>query len=378
MTEATDLDGRIRDILADAPVIDGHNDLPWAMRSKVRYDLNAIDLAVDQSSTGLHTDLTRMHAGGMGAQFWSVFVSGAMPEPAAVVATLEQIDFVHQLVARFPDQLAIARTADDVLAARSTGRIASLIGIEGGHSIASSLAVLRMMHGLGARYLTLTHVKNTAWADSSTDVVGVGGLNDFGRDVVRECNQLGVMVDLSHVAASTMHAALDVSTKPAFFSHSNALALCGHPRNVPDDVLTRVRDTNGVVMLTFVPGFLNEECRVWMDAMIELEDELTRTYPEDSPAWHEQRAAWVEVNKRPPCGIPDVADHIEYVRDLAGIDAVGLGSDFDGIVETPDGLGDVSAYPRLLAELAGRGWSDADLGKLTWHNALRVMRETLR
>jgi membrane dipeptidase len=378
MTEATIRDGRIRDILAGAPVIDGHNDLPWAMRSKVRYDMNAIDLAADQSGTGLHTDLTRMRAGGMGAQFWSVFVSSAMPEPSAVVATLEQIDFVHQLVARFPDQLMIARTAEDVEAARASGRIASLIGIEGGHSIAGSLAVLRMMHALGARYLTLTHVKNNAWADSATDEVGVGGLSAFGQDVVRECNRLGVMVDLSHVAPATMHAALDVSTKPAFFSHSNALALCGHPRNVPDDVLARVRDTHGVVMMTFVPGFLNEECRVWMDAMIELEEELTRTYPEDSPAWHLERAQWVEVNKRPPCGIADVANHIEYVREVAGVDAIGLGSDFDGIIETPDGLTDVSAYPLLLAELAGRGWPDADLGKLTWHNALRVMRESLR
>jgi membrane dipeptidase len=378
MTEATIRDGRIRDILAGAPVIDGHNDLPWAMRSKVRYDMNAIDLAVDQSGTGLHTDLTRMRAGGMGAQFWSVFVSSAMPEPPAVVATLEQIDFVHQLVDRFPDQLMIARTAEDVEAARASGRIASLIGIEGGHSIAGSLAVLRMMHALGARYLTLTHVKNNAWADSATDEVGVGGLSAFGQDVVRECNRLGVMVDLSHVAPTTMHAALDVSTKPAFFSHSNALALCGHPRNVPDDVLARVRDTHGVVMMTFVPGFLNEECRVWMDALIELEEELTRSYPEDSPAWHHERAKWVEVNKRPPCGIADVANHIEYVRDVAGVDAIGLGSDFDGIIETPDGLTDVSAYPLLLAELAGRGWPDADLGKLTWHNALRVMRESLR
>ena len=378
MNEAAELNRRIRDILVDAPVIDGHNDLAWAMRSKVRSDLNAIDLAADQSATGLHTDLARMRTGGMGAQFWSVFVPTAMPESAAVTATLEQIDFVHQLVARFPDRLAIARTAEDVEWARGSGRIASLIGIEGGHSIASSLGVLRMMHALGARYLTLTHVKNTPWADSSTDEVGVGGLNDFGRDVVRECNRLGVMVDLSHVAASTMHAALDVSAKPAFFSHSNALALCGHPRNIPDDVLVRVRDTGGVVMLTFVPGFLNEECRVWMDALVALEDDLTRVYSEDSPAWHHERAAWVEVNKRPPCGIADVANHIEYVRDLAGVDAVGLGGDFDGVIETPDGLGDVSAYPRLLAELAARGWSDADLGKLTWHNAIRVMRETLR
>lgn len=368
---------RVREVLRGAPVIDGHNDLPWQMRNRVRYDLNEIDLAVDQSATGLHTDLVRMRAGGLGAQFWSVYVPTSLAGDEAVVATLEQIDFVHQFIERFPDQLAFARTADDVESAHKSGRIASLIGIEGGHSIASSLGTLRMMHALGARYMTLTHSENTPWADSATDEPGVGGLNDFGREVVRECNHLGVMVDLAHVAPSTMRAALDVSSKPAFFSHSNALSLCGHPRNVPDDVLLRVRDTEGVVMLTFVPGFLNEECRTWMQAMIAMEKEWSASYRQDSPDWLAARAKWVQANDRPPCGIADVANHVEHVRDIAGVEAVGIGGDFDGTSETPDGLPDVAAYPALLAELAERGWSDQDLAKVTWHNALRVMRATL-
>jgi membrane dipeptidase len=361
-----DIADRIRAVLVDAPVIDGHNDLPWAMRSRVSYDMDEIDLGVDQTGIGLHTDLDRMRSGGMGAQFWSVYVSDKLTGDAAVVATLEQIDFVYQFAARFPDRLTIARTADEVEAAHRAGRIASLIGVEGGHSIAESMGTLRSLHALGARYLTLTHVHNTPWADSATDEPAVGGLSPFGHDVVRECNRLGVMVDLSHVAPSTMHAALDTSTAPAFFSHSSARALCDTPRNVPDDVLARVRETNGVVMVTFVPGFLNEPCRQWMTSFMAA-DGL------DTP---ERRDAWLGDNPQPPCGVGDVADHIEYVRDVAGIDAVGIGSDFDGVPTLPEGLNGVGTFPTLLAELAERGWSDADLGKLTWHNALRVLRAT--
>jgi membrane dipeptidase len=235
-----------------------------------------------------------------------------------------------------------------------------------------------MMHALGARYMTLTHAHNTSWADSATDEPAVGGLTDFGRDVVRECNRLGVLVDLSHVAATTMRAALDVSDKPAFFSHSNALALCGHPRNVPDDVLARVRDTEGVVMLTFVSGFLTEECRAWMAELAAAEQEWQQEFAQDSPQRHQAQAAWVAAHPRPPCGVKDVANHIEYVRDVAGVNAVGLGGDYDGMVGVPDGLPDVSSYPALLAELADRGWSEPDLAKLTWHNAMRVMRVTLK
>jgi membrane dipeptidase len=235
---------------------------------------------------------------------------------------------------------------------------------------------LRMMHALGARYLTLTHFANTPWADSATDTPAVGGLSDFGREVVRECNRLGVIADLSHTADATMHATLDVSTAPAFFSHSSARALCGHSRNVPDDVLLRVRDSDGIVMVTFVPGFLTEECRKWIDELI---TENRRTEAEHGKPTGSQRTAeleWLKANPRPPCSVSNVADHVEHVREVAGVDHVGLGGDFDGVVATPDGLSGVDGYPALLEELADRGWSDADLAKLTWHNAVRVMRDT--
>jgi membrane dipeptidase len=367
---------RIAAVLADAPVVDGHNDLAWELRRRVGSDLDRIDLTVDQRATGLHTDLARLREGGVGAQFWSVYVSGRLTGDAAVAATLEQIDFVRRLVAAYPRHLALATTADEMDAARESGRVASLLGMEGGHSIACSLGTLRMMYALGARYLTLTHARNTPWADSATDEPAVGGLSPFGREVVREMNRLGMLVDLSHVAPSTMDAALDTSTAPAFFSHSSARALCDHPRNVPDAVLRRVRETNGVVMVTFVPGFLTEECRVWMDGLIVEEDRLAAAYPDDSPPFHAAVAAWLAANPRPPCDVADVADHVEHVRAVAGVDHVGLGGDFDGTISPPDRLTDVAGYPALLAELADRGWSDTELAKLTWHNAVRVVRDT--
>ena len=274
----------------DYPVFDGHNDLPWELRRRVRGDLGALDLRTDRSATGLHTDLPRLRTGRVGAQFWSVY---APDGPAAVATALEQIDLVRRLVRAYPDDLVLALDAADVERAVAAGRIASLAGVEGGHLIGNSLGVLRMLHALGARYLTLTHVRNTDWADSATDEPRVGGLNDFGREVVRELNRLGMLADLSHVAPSTMHAALEVSVAPAFFSHSSARALCDHPRNVPDDVLARVRDTGGVVMVTFVPGFLNEECREWMDALVAEESRLSLSVPMDDPAWAAGEAAWI-------------------------------------------------------------------------------------
>jgi membrane dipeptidase len=365
---------RLTALLARTPVWDGHNDLAWELRRRVRYDLTAIDLTADQSGTGLHTDLPRLRAGGVGAQFWSVYVSCAFTGDSAVSATLEQIDAVRRLVDAYPDRLALASTVDDVDRARADGRIASLLGAEGGHSINCSLGTLRMLSALGVRYLTLTHVRNTPWADSATDEPRVGGLSAFGHEVVREMNRLGMLVDLSHVAPSTMRAALDTSTAPAFFSHSSARALCDHPRNVPDDLLTRVRDSNGVVMVTFVPGFVSPVYRHWMDALMEAE--ASWDHASDSPQWSEARDAWVATNPPPPCTVGDVADHVEHVREVAGVDHVGLGGDYDGVVTTPDGLDDVSTYPKLLAELAARGWSDADLARLTWHNVRRVVADT--
>jgi membrane dipeptidase len=365
---------RIRALLANAPVVDGHNDLPWELRQRVRYDLDVIDIAQNQSETGLHTDIPRLRAGGVGAQFWSVYVPSKGLNP--VTATMEQIDAVRMMTARYPNDLVLAGSADDMESARASGRIACLVGMEGGHSIDCSLGALRMMHALGARYLTLTHFANTPWADSATDEPGVGGLSEFGREVVRECNRLGVMADLSHVADTTMHATLDVSTAPAFFSHSSARALCGHARNVPDEVLLRVRASNGIVMVTFVPGFLNEDCREWIDSLMVEHRRLEAEYGADSTEYHDADRAWLSANPRPPCTVADVANHVEHMRDVAGVNHIGLGGDFDGVVATPDGLSGVDGYPVLLEELANRGWSDDDLAKLTWHNAVRVIRDT--
>ncbi|GAA0710428.1 dipeptidase [Dactylosporangium roseum] len=354
------------------PVIDGHNDLPWRLR--VHDPHEHLDLGSDLSSEGLHTDLPRLRKGAVGAQFWSVYVPCDRAESKATVQVLEQVDLVRRMVARHPADLAIATCADDVERIAASGRIASLLGAEGGHCLDNSLAVLRALHRLGVRYLTLTHTRNTAWADSATDEPAVGGLSPFGHEVVRELNHLGMLVDLSHVAPSTMHAALDTSTAPAFFSHSSARALCDHPRNVPDDVLERVRDSNGVVMVAFVPFFLNEPCRQWGDELYRVEDSIEAEW--GTPEFHREHLAWITANPCPPSGVRDVADHVEHIREVAGVDAIGLGGDFDGTEVLPDGLPDVSAYPRLFEELRSRGWSETDLRKLGWDNTLRILRDT--
>ncbi|MFY1671578.1 dipeptidase [Plantactinospora sp. WMMB334] len=367
---------RVRALLATAPVFDGHNDLLWTLRRRARYDFDALDISVDQSGIGLHTDLPRLRAGGVGAQFWSVFVPCSLTGDAAVTATLEQIDAAYRMVRRYPDDLVMVTTAEQVERAVAAGRVASLLGMEGGHSIAGSLGVLRMMYRLGVRYLTLTHNRNTPWADSATDRPQVGGLSDFGRAVVRECNRLGMLVDLSHVATTTMRDALDVSVAPAFFSHSGARAVCEHPRNVPDDVLRRVRDSAGIVMVTFVANFLNVRCRDWYDELAEQRGRIAASFADGDPGRAAAIARLLRDSPRPPCGVPDVADHIEHVREVAGMDHIGLGGDFDGTIAVPDGLEGVHGYPVLLAELSARGWSDDDLTKLTWRNALRVLRAT--
>jgi membrane dipeptidase len=355
-------------------VFDGHNDLPWRLRVRYPDADRAVDLTTDLSRTGLHTDLPRLAQGGVGAQFWSVYVPNDRPEPQSAIQVVEQVELVRRIVARYPDRLAIVTNAAEVEQARSTGRIASLLGAEGGHCLDNSLVVLRSLYKLGIRYLTLTHSRNTAWADSATDQPASGGLSPFGREVVAELNRLGMLADLSHVADTTMHAVLDVSTAPAFFSHSSARALCDHPRNVPDDVLHRVRDTEGVVMVTFVPFFLTDEARHWGDELSRVEDSLS--LPWDSPEFLRERQHWIDANPCPPTTARDVADHVEHVRDVAGIDAVGLGGDFDGTDVLPHDLPDVSAYPALLDELSARGWSEPDLRKLTWDNAMRVLRTT--
>ena len=378
----TDLTARIRAVLDRSPVVDGHNDLLWELRSQAGYDLDVLDIAQPQSS--LHTDLPRLRIGGVGVQFWSVFVPATLTGDAAVAATLEQIDAGHALCARYPAELRLARTADDVDAALAAGRIASLLGMEGGHSIACSLGVLRQMAALGVRYLTLTHGLNVPWADSATDVPAVGGLSPFGVEVVREMNRIGMLVDLSHVSADTMRTALRVTEAPVIFSHSSAYALCPHPRNIPDDVLAALPANGGVAMVTFVPPFLREDCGAWWQEFHAEAERLVAAgiNADERPAWSGTsstplRAAmlqWADEHPPPPSTVADVADHVEHVRDVAGVDHVGLGGDFDGTPIVPAGLSDVSDYPALLAELATRGWSDPDLAQLTGRNALRVLR----
>jgi membrane dipeptidase len=360
-----------RELLAEFPVVDGHNDLPWALREQVSYDLAARDIAADQSAH-LHTDLRRLRAGGVGAQYWSVYVRSDLPD--AVPATLEQIDCVRRLVDRHPADLRLAVTAADMEAARREGRIASLMGAEGGHSIANSLGTLRGLYALGVRYMTLTHNDNVDWADSATDEPNVGGLSAFGREVVREMNRLGMLVDLSHVAATTMRDALDTSTAPVIFSHSSSRAVCDHPRNIPDDVLERLPANGGMAMVTFVPKFVLQAAVDWTAAA----DENMRAHGfhhlDTTPDAMKVHRAFEERHPRPVATVATVADHLDHMREVAGIDHLGIGGDYDGTAFTPAGLDDVSGYPNLLAELLDRGWSRADLAKLTWKNAVRVLR----
>ncbi len=372
---------RIRALLAAHPIVDGHNDIAWALRKQVGYDLDRRDIAADQPT--MHTDIPRLRAGGVGAQFFSVYVPGTMPGGTAVTATLEQIDCVDRILARYPDTFAAARTAADVRRIIASGRIAALLGAEGGHSIDCSLGTLRMLRRLGVAYMTLTHNQNVPWADSATDVPAVGGLNDFGRDVVREMNRIGMLVDLSHVAPSTMQAALDVSAAPVIFSHSSCRALTDHPRDVPDDVLARLAGNGGVLMVTFVPYFVSQECADHAAAEDARRHELgldkVTVYTEHDgehldPAAVAELDRWRAENPSPVATLGQVADHVEHAREVAGIDHIGLGGDYDGVESLPVGLEDVSSYPALLAELADRGWSDADLAALTGENILRVLQ----
>ncbi|MCM2390098.1 dipeptidase [Streptomyces albipurpureus] len=365
---------RALELLTDHPVVDGHNDLPWALREKVQYDLDKLDISADLTGR-LHTDIPRLRAGKVGAQFWSVYVRSGMAGDDAVSATLEQIDCVRQLLARYPAELASANTADDIESARADGRIASLMGAEGGHSINSSLATLRALFTLGVRYMTLTHNDNVPWADSATDAPGVGGLSPFGHEVVREMNRLGMLVDLSHVAPSTMHDAIATATAPVVFSHSSARAICDHVRNVPDDVLALLPANGGIAMATFVPKFILPEAVDWTLAA----DNNLRAHgfhPLDmSPEAMKLHAVFEEANPRPIATAATVADHLDHMREITGIDHVGIGGDFDGTAFTPAGLDDVAGYPNLIAELLRRGWSEPDLAKLTWQNAVRVLRD---
>jgi membrane dipeptidase len=376
------LRARVDKVLAETPLIDGHNDLPWEIRERFKGKLSAVDLAKDTSglpspegSPALMSDIVRLRAGHFGGQFWSVWVPSNLSGPLAVETTIAQIDLVKQMAARWPADFEMAYTAADIRRIHKAGRIACLIGIEGGHQIDNSLPVLREMYALGARYMTLTHFANTAWADSATDEPVHHGLTPFGKEVVLEMNRLGMLIDLAHVSADTMRQAIETSRAPVIFSHSSARALVDHPRDVPDDVLKLVAAHGGVVMVNFYPGYVSQARNVWgADRAAEQTRETTLFVgqPDRRKAALE---AWDKAHPKPRVTLSDVADHIDYVRKVAGVDHVGLGSDFDGIPEAPEGLGSVDRYPALLVELLRRGWSDQDIAKLAGGNILRVMAE---
>jgi len=376
---------RVDAVLTKTPVIDGHNDMPWNIRERFGSDLSKIDLASDtakiappEGEPAMMTDIPRLRAGHVGAQFWSVWIPVATTGPTAVQTTIEQIDIVKAMAARWPRDFAMAYSVADIRKAERDGKVASLIGVEGGHQINNSLAVLREYYDLGARYMTLTHATNTAWADSATDAPKHKGLTPFGRAVVREMNRIGMLVDLSHVSEATMRAALEVSRAPVIYSHSSARALVDHPRDVPDEVLKLVAKNGGVVMVNFAPGYVSEARRRW-DADFAAEKSRLDSPPfgglyiGDPERAKSELAKWKTEHAAPAVGVNDVADHVQHIRDVAGVDHVGIGSDFDGIPEAPTGLDGVDKYPALFAELARRGWSDADLSKLAGANLLRAM-----
>jgi len=371
-TSSPDL-ARVRKVLSSVPLIDGHNDLPWRIRAEVTppRDVAAYDL---RQHTSGHTDLARLAEGQVGAQFWSVYVPGEVKDSGYARIQLEQIDIARRIISRYPDRLALALTAADIEREFRQHRIASLIGMEGGHAIENSLGALRVYYGLGARYMTLTHNVTTDWADAALDSARHGGLTPFGREVVREMNRLGMLVDLSHVSPGTMSAALDVTEAPVVFSHSAARALVDHPRNVPDSILRRLPANGGIVMVTFVPAFVSAEAAVVDLRHMAREKELKQTVS-DTAERRRALEAWDRDNPQPRATLAQVADHIDHVRQVAGVDHVGIGSDFDGIDHVPVGLEDVSHFPDLFAELARRGWSDADLGKLAGRNLLRVLHQ---
>ena len=364
---------RARGLLKQTPLIDGHNDYPWALREKAQRNFEKLDIAKPQPT--IMTDIARLRSGGVGGQFWSVYVPVELTGQTAVTATLEEIDTVHQMTRRYPETFELALTADDVERIFKQGKIASLIGMEGGHSIDNSLAALRMFYRLGARYMTLTHAKNTAWADSATDDPKFGGLAPFGEEIVREMNWLGMLVDLSHVSPETMEDAIRVSQAPVIFSHSSARALTDVPRNVPDTVLRLLPKNGGVVMVTFVPGFLDRAVAEWNKLQDAERDRLTKMFPTDTAAVTRGVDEWAATHPAPRATLAEVADHIDHIRELAGIDHIGLGSDFDGITQVPQGLEDVSKYPSLIAELLRRGYKDDEIKKILGQNILRVMRE---
>ncbi len=369
-----DLAARARALHAQAPLIDGHNDYPWALReADPARDFASADIT--EPLPALMTDIPRLRRGGVGAQFWSVYVPSTMQGQDAVTATLEQIDIVHRMIRRWPETFELALTAADAERAFANGRIGSMIGMEGGHSIDNSLAALRMMYALGARYMTLTHGQNVPWADSATDAPASNGLSAFGEEVVREMNRMGMLVDLSHVSPDTMTDAIRVSEAPVIFSHSSARALCDVPRDVPDAVLKLLPANGGVVMVTFVPGFISQEVADWNARSAAQLQLLRNQFPGNEASAGAAHERWRAENPEPRATLSQVADHIDHIRTVAGIDHIGLGGDFDGITSVVEGLEDVSKYPDLTVELLRRGYTDDDVRKVIGGNVLRAWRQ---
>jgi membrane dipeptidase len=367
--------------LRASPVWDGHNDVPEQLRDRYNDVIGGFDFR-DTTNTAdpakgkiaMHTDLARLRQGRVGAQFWSVYVSASLPEPQAVQATLEQIDVTKRLIARYPNDLALCTSAAEVEAAMKAGRVASLMGMEGGGSIGGSLAVLRQMYALGARYMTLTHFRTLAWADAATDAPKHDGLTPFGVDVVREMQRIGMLVDLSHVSDATMRDALDVAKAPVIFSHSGARAVADHPRNVPDEVLDRLKINGGIVMLVTLPSYVSNAVRDRGLRRIAEKARLDELYVNDPPRAKAALDSWDQANPAPRATLAQLADHIDHIAKRAGVDHVGLGGDFDGMATTTEGMDDVAGYPALFAELARRGYSQGDLRKIASGNMLRVLK----
>ncbi len=367
------LSDKARELHKHSIVIDGHNDLPYKLRDQAGSSLEKLD--VSQPQKKLHTDIERMRLGGVGGQFWAAYVpSDTIKAGNAARFCLEQIDLIHRLAARYPDTFQMAYTADDIVRIHKSGKIASLIGIEGGHAIEESLAVLRMFHKLGARYMTLTHSDTLSWADAATDTARSGGLSPFGQEVVLEMNRLGMMVDLSHVSADCMRHVIRITEVPVIFSHSSSYTLAPHPRNVPDDVLALLKKNGGLVMVNFYSGFIVPEGAKRMTRLLEVRRELREKHKDDAE-YKKAVDKWFDDNPIPPGNVHTVVDHIEHIIKTAGIDHVGLGSDYDGISQTPGQLEDVSGYPYITQELLNRGYSEADIKKVLGENLLRVMRK---
>lgn len=363
------------EILESVPLFDGHNDAPWQYRNRVGYKFSELDFYdTTQLENPMHTDIPKLKEGRVGAQWWSVYVNAHIPENEAVVRTMEQIDFVKRMAQTYPDEFEMAYTADDVERIYENGKIASLIGMEGGHSIANSLAVLRQFYDLGARYMTITHSRTLDWADAASDDPQHDGLSEFGEEVIQEMNRLGMIVDLSHVTPATMRDALETTEAPVMYSHSSARAVSGHVRNVPDEILPLVKENGGIIMVTFVGSFVSEELRQHYADRAAYQRRVEYLHPGEVDVIAEMMEEWDAEHEAPTPTLNQLADHIDHLRDEIGVDHVGIGGDYDGTSGLPEGLEDVSTYPNLFAELLKRGYSEEDLRKIAGLNMLRVMR----